>query len=63
MPESPTPDEIEAAAYPIFVGVARAPWRSRGDDQPCPVKPITKNEVRNLARAAIQAVDVVREAR
>ncbi len=46
---------VEAAAYPIFVGVTKAPWTSRRDDQPCPVEPITKSEVRNLALAALRS--------
>ncbi len=46
---------VEAAAYPIFVGVTKAPWTSRRDDQPCPVEPITKSQVRNLALAALRA--------
>lgn len=54
-PSRPSDSAIERAAWVIFVGVARAPWTSREDDEPCPVKPITKNECRNLARAALGA--------
>jgi hypothetical protein len=50
-----TDEMVERCAYPIFVGVAKAPWTSRGDDQPCPVEPFTKNHARNLARAALRA--------
>lgn len=46
---------LEKATYPVFVGVTRAPWTRRGDDEPCPVKPITKDECRNITRAAILA--------
>lgn len=51
----PTDDQVELAAYPIFVGVAKAPWTAREDDEPCPVEPFTKNHARNLARAALRA--------
>jgi hypothetical protein len=51
----PTDEMVEAAAYPIFVGVAKAPWTSREDDEPCPVQPFTKNHARNIARAALRA--------
>ena len=50
-----TDEMVERAAYPIFVGVAKAPWTSREDDEPCPVEPFTKNHARNLARAALKA--------
>lgn len=50
-----TDEMVERAAYPIFVGVAKAPWTSRDDDEPCPVDPFTKNHARNLARAALEA--------
>lgn len=50
-----TDEMVERAAYPIFVGVARAPWTSREDDEPCPVEPFTKNHARNIARAALRA--------
>lgn len=53
--QSITDEMVERAAYPIFVGVARAPWTSREDDEPCPVKPFTKNHARNIARAALSA--------
>lgn len=54
-----TDEMVERAAYPIFVGVAKAPWTSRGDDEPCPVEPFTKNHARNLARAALRAASEV----
>lgn len=50
-----TDEMVERAAYPLFVGVAKAPWTSRGDDQRCPVEPITKNECRNIARAILHS--------
>jgi hypothetical protein len=55
--------EVEAVAYPIFVGVAKAPWTRRDDDELCPVEPFSKNHARNLARAAIKELDRVRDAR
>jgi hypothetical protein len=50
-----TDEEIEAAAYPIFVGVAQAPWTAREDDELCRAEPFSKNHARNLARAALEA--------
>jgi malic enzyme len=54
-----TDEMVEAAAYPIFLGVTKEPWTSYADDEPaCPPEPFTKNHARNIARAALREIPV-----
>jgi hypothetical protein len=46
---------VERAAYILFVGFAKAPWTSYEADDRLDVEPITQNECRNIARAALRA--------
>jgi hypothetical protein len=61
VPVEPTDKMVEDAAYNVFVGVACAPWTRREDNEACPVKPITKNNCRNIAKAAWRAAVAANE--